>query len=376
MPAVVARPVRPRGSARQSNRSADPRARPAYNGAVNRSKALAGTSDPAKLRGVDWATKCRTADLYAGIGGMRLGFASIGGRCVFASEWDERARATYANYFDEEPTGDIEDTAPEAVPEHDVLLAGFPCQAFSIIGSRMGFADTRGTQFFNVERILKAKRPGMLLLENVKHFRTHDGGRTFETVIRSLNRLGYHTHSTVLNALDFGLPQRRERTFIVGFQDNVAFDFPTFHGKHQKLSKLLENDDEVDQSLTASDHIKHMRRQRLALQGKDKPTSRQIWHENKGGDVSTHDYSCALRAYASYSYLLVDGQRRLSPRELLRLQGFPEDFEPVGSYSTIRAQTGNSVAVPVVKAIAKAAQQAILDHLADDIAREHRFNNA
>ncbi|MGK7885066.1 MAG: DNA cytosine methyltransferase [Crocosphaera sp.] len=291
--------------------------------------------------------KLRFIDLFAGIGGIRLGFETVDSECVFSSEWDRYAQDTYEANFGERPQGDITQIKPETIPEHDILLAGFPCQAFSICGDRQGFLDTRGTLFFNIEEILRTKRPYAFLLENVKHLKSHDKGRTLKTIIGHLENLGYYVHHTVLNSLDFGIPQKRERTFIVGFKDNIKFSFPKPIGIKPNLSSILENDCEVDQRYFVSSTI---RKNRLAKVKPNYPTP-SIWHENKSGNISTLEYSCALRAGASYNYLLVNGIRRLTPKELLRLQGFPDDFKIVVPYTQIRKQTGNSVTVPVIKAV-------------------------
>lgn len=288
-------------------------------------------------------------DLFAGIGGIRLGFENVGGQCVFSSEWDSHAQKTYEANFNEKPHGDITKILPSSIPEHDILLGGFPCQAFSIIGKMNGFDDTRGTLFFNIASILKEKKPQAFMLENVKQLKSHDKGNTFKIIIKTLEELGYKVHHTVLNALDFGVPQKRERTFIVGFLDhNINFDFP-IGSTNYDLSKILENDHDVDSKFFVNDEIKKNRLDNL----KKEPPKPSIWHQNISGNVSPLPYSCALRAGASYNYLLVNGVRRPTPRELLRLQGFPENFKIVVPYTQLRKQAGNSVAVPVIKQIAK-----------------------
>lgn len=293
--------------------------------------------------------KFRFIDLFAGIGGIRLGFESVGGKCIFSSEWDKYAQDTYEANFGERPQGDITQIKPQTIPEHDILLAGFPCQAFSICGDRHGFLDTRGTLFFNIEEILRIKLPYAFLLENVKNLKSHDKGRTFQTIISHLEDLGYYIYHTVLNSLDFGIPQKRERTLIVGFRDNINFAFPKPINIKPNLSSILENDSEVDKRYFASPTI---RKNRLLKVKPNYPTP-SIWHENKSGNISALEYSCALRAGASYNYLLVNGIRRLTPKELLRLQGFPDDFKIVVPYTQIRKQTGNSVTVPVIEAVAR-----------------------
>ena len=291
----------------------------------------------------------RTIDLFAGIGGIRLGFESVNCQTVFASEWDRDAQKIYQDNFGEIPKGDITKISPQDIPDHDILLAGFPCQPFSIIGNLQGFSDTRGTLFFNIEEILRIKQPYAFLLENVKQLRTHDQGKTFTTIIKSIESLGYFIHSKVLNALDFGLPQKRERTFIIGFKENLSFRFQEPFLNYKPLINILEKDNEVDPKLFASEAIVKNRIAKL----KKEPFYPSILHENKGGNISVLPYSCALRAGGSYNYLLVNGIRRPSSRELLRLQGFPENFKLLCSYSTARRLTGNSVAVPVIQEIAK-----------------------
>lgn len=294
----------------------------------------------------------RFIDLFAGIGGIRLPFDELGYKCVFSSEWDKAAATTYHANFGEWPAGDITRIAASDIPSHDLLLAGFPCQAFSIMGKMQGFEDTRGTMFFEIARILKEHNPRAILLENVKQLTTHDHGHTFRTILKTLDELGYHTQWHTLNALDFGLPQKRERVIIVGFKDagNAAmfnFNFPRLK---YNLASILEPDSEVDPSLFASDKILNKRIERTAGKQIFYPS---IWHENKAGNISILDHSCALRTGASYNYLLINGVRRPSSRELLRLQGFPDSYRIVVSHAEIRRQTGNSVAVPMIRAIAR-----------------------
>jgi DNA (cytosine-5)-methyltransferase 1 len=289
-------------------------------------------------------------DLFAGIGGIRLGFEAVGGQCVFSSEWDKLAQQTYNVNFGEQPHGDITKIETSQIPDHDILLAGFPCQPFSIIGKQEGFSDTRGSMFFEIERILRGKKPAAFLLENVKQFRTHDNGRTCQIILDKLHELGYHTYITVLNALNFGVAQKRERTLIVGFSEPLVFRFPEPYPYCPNLKDILENDDDVDRKLFASDMICKKRLERLKEQGQ-KPFYPSMWHENKGGHIGIHSFSCALRHNASYNYLLVNGNRRPTGREMLRFQGFPETFKIPVEHSAIRAQAGNSVAVPMIIAV-------------------------
>ncbi|MGB0930077.1 MAG: DNA cytosine methyltransferase [Chitinophagales bacterium] len=290
----------------------------------------------------------KTIDLFAGIGGIRLGFEKYGCKTVFSSEWDKHAQKMYEANFGEKPFGDINDVVPEEVPDHDILLAGFPCQPFSIAGKQLGFADTRGTLFFNIEAILAAKKPKAFLLENVKRLRTHDKGRTLGVILEKLKGLGYTVYHKVLNTLDYGLPQKRERIYIIGFLDSIHFQFPKPLKYYKPLSEVLDKEEGVPENFFLSDRLKDKRLKAV----KPNPPYPSIWHENIGGNISALPFSCALRAGGSYNYLVVNGVRRLTGREMLRLQGFPEDFIINIPYSQVRKVAGNSVTVPVIEAIA------------------------
>lgn len=290
----------------------------------------------------------KTIDLFAGIGGIRLGFQYYGCENVFSSEWDKHAQSMYETNFNEKPFGDINLIMPEDIPDHDILLAGFPCQPFSIAGKGLGFSDTRGTLFFNIESILKAKNPTAFLLENVKRLTTHDSGRTFKVILDKLNGLGYTVYHKVLNSLDYGVPQKRERIYIVGFKDKIHFEFPKPLGFYNPLSEFLEKDEDVPVNYFISENLKQKRFQAV----KGAPPYPSIWHENIGGNISALPYSCALRAGGSYNYLVVNGVRRLTGREMLKLQGFPDDFVINIPYSQVRKVAGNSVTVSVIKSIA------------------------
>lgn len=290
-------------------------------------------------------------DLFAGIGGIRLGFESVGGRCVFSSEFDEDACKTYETNFGEYPAGDITKIDASEIPDFDILLGGFPCQAFSIIGKKEGFAnETCGTLFFEIERILAEKRPKAFMLENVRNLTAHDGGNTYHIIITHLEALGYHVFAKVLNALDYGVPQRRERIIIVGFLDDVKFQFPAPvpESERKSLNDILETN--VDKKYYVRDEIRLSRLARLKDRNYPKP---YISHENMAGSVTPHPYSSALRAGASANYILINDERKPTERELLRIQGFPEDFKIVVPYGKIKKQTGNSVAIPVIAAVAR-----------------------
>lgn len=265
--------------------------------------------------------------------------------------------------FGEMPFGDIcKESTKKFIPEKfDLLLAGFPCQAFSIMGKRKGFEDTRGTLFFEVASILKKHQPKAFLLENVKQLVTHDKGNTFKTILETLQELGYSYKWAVLNALDFGVPQKRERVIIVGFLEKELideFDF-NFEKIPYHLDDILEKDNDVDPALFASENILRKRMERTQNKHVFYPS---VWHENKSGNISVLDYACALRTGASYNYLLINGRRRPSSRELLRFQGFPDNFNIAVSHSEIRRQTGNSVAVPMIRQIATKINDILSNH--------------
>ena len=303
----------------------------------------------------------RFIDLFAGIGGIRLGFESVGGKCVFSSEWDEQAAKTYEANFGELPAGDITKIDAKDIPDFDILLGGFPCQPFSIIGDKEGFNhETQGTLFFDIERILKKKKPPAFMLENVRNLTAHDKGNTFKVIINRLSSLGYHVHSKVLNALDYGVPQKRERIIICGFLDDLEFNFPPPISdlKKKTLIDILEPDEKVDKNLWVKESIRDSRISRM----KQELTRPYITHENVAGSITPHHYSCALRAGASANYILINNERRPSSRELLRLQGFPDSYKIVVPYSSIKKQTGNSVAVPVIIAVATEMLRALKKH--------------
>lgn len=290
-------------------------------------------------------------DLFCGIGGFRTAMdqACIENGlipdCVFSSDIDKFCQDSYEANFGDRPFGDITAVDEKDIPDHDVLFAGFPCQPFSIIGQMQGFNDIRGTLFFDIARIIKHKQPKAFVLENVKQLVGHNGGNTLKTIIRTLKEdLGYTVTFAVLNALDYGLPQKRERVIIVGHKEPIMFTFPTPVRPFKPLSEVLEQ--RVDSRYYASDYIVQKRKEAHKSAYK-----LSIWHENKAGNICSYPYSCALRAGASYNYLLVNGERRLTPRELFRLQGFPDSYKIVTGDGQARKQAGNAVPVNLVKAV-------------------------
>lgn len=289
-------------------------------------------------------------DLFCGIGGFRVAMdeacyeSGIKPHCVFSSDIDKYCQDSYENNFGHRPSGDITKVDPGSIPDHDILFGGFPCQPFSIIGQMKGFDDIRGTLFFYIANIIKLKKPKAFVLENVKQLVGHNGGQTLKVIIKTLQDLGYNVQYAVLNALDYGLPQKRERVIIVGHREPIMFSYPSPVRPFKCLSEILEK--EVDAKYIASDYIKQKRKESHKSAYK-----LSIWHENKSGNICSYPYSCALRAGASYNYLLVNGERRLTPREMFRLQGFPDTYKIINNDTQARKQAGNAVPVNLVKAV-------------------------
>lgn len=303
-------------------------------------------------------------DLFAGIGGTRLGFESAGCNCIFSSEWNAQAQNTYEANFGDLPEGDITKIPYDKIPKHDILVAGFPCQPFSIAGVSKknslnrphGFLDqTQGTLFFEIARIIKEKRPRVFLLENVKNLKSHDKGRTFKIIMDTLQKeLGYTVYYKVIDARKV-VPQHRERIFIVGFRDPVLFSFPEIKDKQPRLKDILEAN--VDKRYTLSSHLwKYL--QDYAER-----------HRQKGNgfgfgmaDLNGVSRTLSARYYKDGSEILIPNggnPRRLTPRECARLMGFPESYKIVVSDTQAYKQFGNSVVVPVIRILAKAIVKAL-----------------
>src|SRR3989338_137967 len=290
-------------------------------------------------------------DLFAGIGGIRIPFEDLGGECVFSSEWDRPCQITYQANFKEIPCGDITKIKPEQIPFFDILLAGFPCQPFSQAGTKKGFGDTRGTLFFDISKIVDYHKPKVVFLENVKRLRTHDNGNTLRVINKTLTQLGYNVYHKVLNAKDFGLPQNRERIYIVAFLGKAGFSFPNPSREKTKVGDILEK--KFDPKYTISDKLwsGHKRR--------------KIEHRLKGNgfgyglfsEKSSYTNTISARYYKDGSEILIEQKgknpRKLTPREAARLQGFPDSFMiPVSDLQAYK-QFGNSVSVPVIRELAK-----------------------
>ena len=301
-------------------------------------------------------------DLFAGIGGIRLAFQQEGGYTVYSSEWDKFAQTTYRINFGETPDGDITQVDVKDIPDHDILLGGFPCQPFSQAGKKKGFDDARGTLFFDIARILKTKRPKAFMLENVKQLRGHDKGKTLEVILNVLNELNYYVpEPQVLNAYNFGVPQNRERLIIVGFnKDYLPNDYDKFEypidpiGQtldNVKVGNILEND--VSDRFTISDKLwsGHLERKEKHKK-KGNGFGYSLFNEN-----SKYTSTISARYYKDGSEALIEQKdknpRMLTPRECARLQGFPEEFIIPVSNARAYKQFGNSVCIPVIRAVAK-----------------------
>ena len=300
-------------------------------------------------------------DLFAGIGGTRLAFEKAGGRCVFSSEWNKFAQQTYEANFGEVPEGDITKIHASEIPDHDILVAGFPCQPFSIagvssknhLGRPHGFKDlTQGTLFFDIARIIKAKRPSAFLLENVKNLERHDKGKTFQVILDVLiEELGYNVHYKVVDASKL-VPQHRERIFIAGFETPTDFEFPKLVDERPKLEDVLENN--VDKKYTLTDGTWNSLKRHLEKH-------RKMGHgfgyniADKKGIAKT----LSARYYKDGAEILIPqgknrNPRRLTPRECARIMGFPEKFKIAVSDNQAYRQFGNAVVVPVVSHVARA----------------------
>ncbi len=301
-------------------------------------------------------------DLFAGLGGFRLALESFGARCVYSSDWDQPAQAVYAMNFGETPSGDITKIAEAAIPEHDILCAGFPCQAFSISGKRRGFEDSRGTLFFDVARIVKARRPKVVFLENVKNFARHDEGRTLQVVQTTLQELGYSFHYKVLSASQYGVPQKRERIYMVAFRHDSElneFRFPQAVPLTTRVQDVLLPDDQTTEQIVQRTDVTMT--MPLPTGPTDKPV--RIGQVNKGGQgerlYSPAGIAITLSAHGGGAFAktggyLVNGQlRRLHPRECARLMGFPDSYRYHPTPYQAYKQFGNSVVIDVLQYITK-----------------------
>jgi DNA (cytosine-5)-methyltransferase 1 len=317
--------------------------------------------------------KFKFIDLFAGIGGFRLALQNLGGKCVFTSEWDKYSKKTYKANFGELPFGDITKTSTKSyIPDgFDVLCAGFPCQAFSIAGKRGGFEDTRGTLFFDVAEIIKAKKPKAIFLENVKGLRSHDKGKTLSTILNVLREdLGYYVpEPQIINAKQFGVPQNRERIFIVGFRNDLEindFEYPQPFKEKPTIDDILEDDVVSVKYYLSETYIETLRRHRKRHESKGNGFGYEIIANDGianavvcGGmgrernlvlDDRLTDFTPVTNIKGEVNK---EGIRKMTPREWARLQGFPDKYNIVVSDAQAYKQFGNSVAVPAIQATAK-----------------------
>ena len=299
-------------------------------------------------------------DLFAGIGGMRIGFESVGAKCVFTSEWDRFAQDTYEANFGERPHGDITQISANAIPKFDILLAGFPCQPFSSIGKRQGFKHkTQGTLFYDVARIIEHHKPRAFLLENVSGLLTHDSGRTLSTIISTLDELNYDVEYRILDSADYGVPQKRERIYIVGFNRRKvrprAFVFPPAKNRKVGIGKFIEANIE-DRSIS-----KHLQKAYIYKLDDGRP---EVIDRNSTAPVKTlvASYHKIQRLTGTFVKDGPTGLRLLSENECKAIMGFPRNFKIPVSRTQMYRQFGNSVAVPVIRSLANS----IVEHLSEN----------
>ena len=315
-------------------------------------------------------------DLFAGLGGFRIALESLGANCVYSNEWDEPAQKVYAENFGDIPEGDITQVDENTIPDHDILCAGFPCQAFSISGKQKGFEDSRGTLFFDVARIVKEKKPKIIFMENVKNFATHDEGRTLAVIRATMEELGYQFHQKVLNAVDYGVPQKRERIYMVCFRNDLevkGFQYP----KPFKLMRHVEDFLLEDEKMV--EHLYVDRPDTYYNDTKDETYSNKsvrLGTVNKGGQgeriYSTKGIAITLSAYGggvfakTGGYLIGGRTRRLHPRECARIMGYPDSYKICKSANQAYKQFGNSVVIDVLQLIAVEIGNALKEAVEDE----------
>lgn len=300
-------------------------------------------------------------DLFAGLGGFRIALESLGAKCVYSNEWDEAAQRVYADNFGDIPEGDITKVNEQTIPDHDILCAGFPCQAFSISGKQRGFEDSRGTLFFDVARIVRAKRPKIVFMENVKNFATHDGGKTLSVVRSTMEELGYRFYQKVLNAVDYGVPQKRERIYMVCFRNDLnigEFQYPKPRALTRHVEDVLLHDEKMLANLYVDRPDTYFNGQSDTQYSN---RSIRLGIVNKGGQgeriYSTKGIAITLSAYgggvfAKTGGYLVNGRtRKLHPRECARLMGYPDSYKICSRSCQAYKQFGNSVVVDVLQLI-------------------------
>ncbi len=303
--------------------------------------------------------KCfKAIDLFAGVGGIRLGFQKVFGeqlQIVFSSEIDTNAKKTYNLNFNEIPHGDITKIDEKDIPSHDIILAGFPCQAFSIAGLRKGFEDTRGTLFFDVARIIKHHKPKIVFLENVKGFKNHDNGNTFKIVKETLEDMGYKVFDEILNSKDFNVPQNRERIYIVAFLDDVKFNFPNSSDYIYKIKNYL--DENVDEKYYYNDKpLFEKIKEAITDENSVYQWRRKYVRKNQSGVCPTLTANMGTGGHNVPIIKEKKGIRKLTPLECAKFQGFPKSFKFPQTLADSHKykQIGNSVSINVIEKIAEA----------------------
>lgn len=307
-------------------------------------------------------------DLFSGMGGFRIAFESAGNKCIFSSEIDKYARETYKNNFQDYPEGDITKILSKDIPDFDILCAGFPCQPFSIAGKRLGFEDSRGTLFFEVARILKEKQPVAFLLENVRGITNHDGGNTIKVIMNTLDEIGYSCKDSVINALDYGIPQNRERWYCIGFRKDLHIDLSDIDLKQKKslmydLSSIIKQNNDSKYAISDicyQNIMKHVELKKIEVD--DYTLAYEI--RPSRCQFATKNYSPCLTAKMGTGGnnvpVVIKQKRRLTEEECLKIMGYPSSYK-VGRGSHGYKQIGNSVVVPVISQLAQIITQKLKD---------------
>lgn len=320
-------------------------------------------------------------DLFAGLGGFRLALESLGARCVYSNEWDESVQEVYQKNFGELPEGDITQVDERKIPNHDILCAGFPCQAFSVSGKQRGFADSRGTLFFDIARIVRQKKPKIVFMENVKNFAKHDKGQTLAVVKTTMEELGYQFHARILNAVDYGIPQKRERIYMVCFREDVPrtdFEYPKPFQLTKHVEDYLLQDNNLVKDLYVTRPDMYFKNTENTIYS-NKPI--RLGTVNKGGQgeriYSTKGIAITLSAYGggifakTGGYYTGDGTRRLHPRECARIMGYPDSYIISDNATQAYKHFGNSVVIDVLQLIGmeigKAMQHTATEHQRDQL---------
>ena len=301
-------------------------------------------------------------DLFAGLGGFRISLESLGAKCIYSNDWNISVQKVYAENFGETPEGDITQVDEHTIPDHDILCAGFPCQAFSISGKQRGFEDSRGTLFFDVARIVKAKKPKVVFMENVKNFATHDNGKTLEVIKGTMEELGYTFYQEVLNAADYGIPQNRERIYMVCFRNDLrvnSFTYPKPFKLTRHVEDFMLDDEELLKELTierpdtyyngVKDNQYRNKSIRLGMVNKGRQGERI--YSAKGIAITLSANGGGIFAKTG-GYLINGKTRKLHPRECARIMGYPDSYKISQNTNQAYTQLGNSVVIDVLQFIA------------------------